>query len=333
MNRGNQALIFEGEDSYFKPPKSENLSSRNASNKENLTLSQSIKDYKLRGKVEGRAEKTMEQYDYVLGRIMKNFQPDRKVQNITTKEMRKHFAFLMDEGLKKTSVAIHFRVLQAFFNWLVREKYLHKSPLSDIQEPKTPNKFPKVIEKDQAEKLIDTARNWRRTWAGYRNFTIIVTFLDTGLRLNELINAKLGNLDLENRSIKVHGKGSKDRRVFFGKNNYKCLRHWVKMRSDVDKILDDTIFISQKGDKLKKRHVQRFITRIQEQADLGDVQVSPHVLRHTAATLAVQNGLDIFSLKRQFGWEQMETALKYVHMSDRALQESYSNSSPMDNLI
>ena len=56
------------------------------------------------------------------------------------------------------------------------------------------------------------------------------------------------------------------------------------------------------------------------------------MLRHTAATLAVQNGLDIFSLKRQFGWEQMETALKYVHMSDKALQESYSNSSPMDNL-
>ena len=259
MNRGNQASIFSGEDSYFKPPKSKNPSSRNSSNKENLTLAQSIKDYKLRGKVEGRADKTMEQYNYVLGRIKENFQPNRKVQDITTKEMRKHFAYLMDEGLKKTSVAIHFRVLQAFFNWLVREGYLHKSPLSDIQEPKTPNKFPKVIEKDQAEKLIDTARNWRRTWAGYRNFTIIVTFLDTGLRLNELINAKLGNLDLGKRSIKVHGKGAKDRRVYFGRNNYKCLKHWVKMRSDVDKILDDTIFISQKGDKLKKRHVQRVI--------------------------------------------------------------------------
>ncbi|MCF7875970.1 site-specific integrase [Candidatus Bipolaricaulota bacterium] len=74
------------------------------------------------------------------------------------------------------------------------------------------------------------------------------------------------------------------------------------------------------------------MSRIQEKAGLEDVQVSPHVLRHTAATFAVENGLDAFSLKRQFGWKQMRTALKYVHMSDKALQESYRNSSPMDNL-
>lgn len=332
MSKGNQASIFKADNSYFHPPKSESPSDQNSADGQNLTLTESIEDYKLRGKVEGRADKTMEQYDYVLGRLIEKFSEDKQVGAITTKEMRQYFAYLMDEGLKNTSVAIHYRVLQAFFNWLVRENYISQSPLSDVQEPKTPNKFPKVIDKEQAEKLLDTARNWRRTWAGYRNFTIIVTFLDTGLRLNELINAKLGNLDLEQRSIKVHGKGAKDRRVYFGKNNYKCLKHWVKMRSNVDQILDDTVFISQKGDKLKKRHVQQVITRIQEEAGLEDVQVSPHVLRHTAATLAVQNGLDTFSLKRQFGWEQMSTALKYVHMSDKALQESYSNSSPMDNL-
>ena len=104
------------------------------------------------------------------------------------------------------------------------------------------------------------------------------------------------------------------------------------MREEVENVLDDTIFISQNGEKLKKRHLQHVVSRIQEKAGLEEVQVSPHVLRHTAATLAVQNGLDIFSLKRQFGWEQMRTALKYVHMSDKALQESYSNSSPMDNI-
>ena len=83
---------------------------------------------------------------------------------------------------------------------------------------------------------------------------------------------------------------------------------------------------------MKKRNVQRLISRIQETAGLEDVKVSPHVLRHTAATLAVKNGLDPFSLKRQFGWEQIETALRYVHLNDKSLQKSYINSSPMDNL-
>lgn len=331
MNQCNQASIFAGEDHYFQPPKTARKR-QNSSTEKNPSLGEAIEEYKLRGKVEGRAEKTLNQYNYVLGRLLEKFSKDRKASTIKPKEMRQHLAYLMDDGLKTTTVAIHYRVLQAFFNWLVSEGYINESPVSDIKEPKTPDKFPKVLGKDQVERLIDTARNWRRTWAGYRNFSMIITFLDTGLRLNEFVNAKLTNLNLEQRSIKVQGKGAKDRRVYFGKTNYKVLSHWLKMRDEVNNILENTIYISQNGDKLKKRHVQRVITRIQGKAGLGDVQVSPHVLRHTAATLAVQNGLDVFSLKRQFGWEQMRTALKYVHMSDGALQESYRNSSPMDNL-
>lgn len=274
----------------------------------------------------------MEQYDYVLGRLLETISGERKVDSIEPIEIRKHLAYLMDDGLADTTVAIHYRVLRAFFNWLVDVSYLSKSPMDNIKEPKTPDKFPKTLDQKQVERLVDTARNWRRTWAGYRNFTVIITFLDTGLRLNELVTSKIENLNLKQRSLKVHGKGAKDRRVYFGKNNYRCLKHWLKLRGEVSDIISNTIFISQTGERLKKRHVERTINRIQEKAGLQDVQVSPHVLRHTAATLAVQNGLDVFSLKRQFGWEQMETALKYVHMSDKALQESYRNSSPMDNL-
>lgn len=332
MNSSNQARLFEAEDSYFEPPKSSCPQNNSSPKTEKHTLKQSIEDFKLRGKTEGRAKKTMEQYEYVLGRLLEKISEDREVETIEAIEIRKYLAYLMDDGLADTSVAIHYRVLRAFFNWLVDVSYLSNSPMENIKEPKTPEKFPKIIDEKQVEKLVDTARNWRRTWAGYRNFTVIITFLDTGLRLNELVTSKLENLNLEQRSLKVHGKGAKDRKVYFGKNNYKCFKHWLKIRENVTDVFSNTIFISQTGERLKKRHVERTINRIQEKAGLDDVQVSPHVLRHTAATLAVQNGLDVFSLKRQFGWEQMETALKYVHMSDKALQESYRNSSPMDNL-
>ena len=293
--------IFAEEDSYFQPPKRESTQNENSVDGKDHPLNQAIEDFMLRGKVEGRAEKTMEQYDYVLGRLVEKIPQEKDVKNIETRELRKHFAYLMDDGLNNTSVAIHYRVLRAFFNWLEEENYIGKSPVEAIQEPKTPDKYPKILDKDQVKKLVDTARNWRRTWAGYRNFTIIVTFLDTGLRLHELINARINNLDLEQRSIKVNGKGAKDRKVYFGGNNYKCLKHWLDIRKNVENVLDETIFISQNGDKLKKRHLQHAITRIQEKAGLQSVQVSPHVLRHTAATFAVQNGLDTFSLKRQFG--------------------------------
>ncbi|MBS3787805.1 tyrosine-type recombinase/integrase [Candidatus Bipolaricaulota bacterium] len=151
----------------------------------------------------------MDQYGYVLGRLLEQFSQEREVSSIQTKAMRQHFASLMDDGLQTTTVAIHYRVIQAFFNWLLTEGYINGSPVSDIKEPKTPDKFPKVLNKDQAKQLVNAARNWRRTWAGYRNFAMIITFLDTGLRLNELVNAKLTSLNMEKRSLKVHGKGQK----------------------------------------------------------------------------------------------------------------------------
>ncbi|MBS3788692.1 MAG: tyrosine-type recombinase/integrase [Candidatus Bipolaricaulota bacterium] len=331
MNSRKQALIFSSENYGRSNSNQRNTNLKTSQNSE-IPLEEAVEDFTLMGKVDGRSEKTLNLYDYVLKNFLEHCGEDTLIGEIQPNSIRKYLAELMDEGLKNTSVAIHHRVLNAFFNWLIEEGKLAESPTRNIDEPNTPNKFPKVLDSEQIEELLYTAKNWRRTWAGYRNFTIIVTFLDTGLRLNELVNAKLEDLDLKQRSIKVHGKGAKDRKVYFGKRNYKCLKRWLKLREDKGNIWDDTIFISQNGDKLKKRHVQRVITRIQREADLEDVQVSPHVLRHTAATLAVQNGLDPFSLKRQFGWEQMRTALRYVHMSDKALQESYRHSSPMDNL-
>jgi site-specific recombinase XerD len=332
MNSRKQALIFAAEKSKFRSDTQNKSDRQKESSESTLSLSQAIEDFKLMAKVEGRSEKTLSLYEYVFSRVLEQANEEVIVGNIAPKDIREYLAFLMDDGLKNTSVAIHHRVLKAFFNWLVNEGSLPKSPMENIKQPKTPKKFPKTLEEEHVNKLLHTAKNWRRTWAGYRNYTIILTFLDTGLRLNELVNMELEDLNLKERSIKVNGKGAKDRKVYFGKKTYNRLKYWIETRADIDrKVWDETVFLSQKGEKLKKRHVQRVITRIQSEAGLEDIQVSPHVLRHTAATMAVQSGLDPFSLKRQFGWEQMETALRYVHMSDKALKESYRNSSPMDN--
>ena len=180
--------------------------------------------------------------------------------------------------------------------------------------------------------LLQAAKNRQREWANKRNHTMLIVFVDMGLRLSELINAQLDDLDKKRRSLKVRGKGAKDRKVFFGKRTFRALKKWLRVRDNVERAWDDTVFIPQNGEKLKKRNIQRLISRIQKSAGLEDVKISPHVLRHTAATLAVQNGLDTFSLKTQFGWEQIDTALKYVHLSGKTLQENYRNCSPADTL-
>lgn len=297
-----------------------------------MPISEAMEEFELMTKVSGKAESTIESYNYTYDRLTKEIDKDTPIGSISTKDVRLFLSGLMDDGLSKNTVAIHYRNLGVFFNWLVEENFLEISPLEPIDEPKTPDKYPKVLDEEEVATLLETEKKRSNTWAGYRNYVMLLVFIDTGVRLKEFRNAKIEDLDLENRTLKVHGKGAKDRKVSFGPKTAKHLHRWLRKRENVERVWDDTIFISQNGDKLKTRNVQRLITRIQKRAGLEDKQVSPHVLRHTSATLAVQNGLDTFSLKRQFGWEQVHTALRYVHISNKQISETYRDSSPISSI-
>lgn len=297
-----------------------------------ITLQEGFKQFKYASKVEGKAEKTLEQYSYVLEKLMNFLDPELALKSISPTRIREFLQYLKSKGLAKATVAIHYRVVRAFFNWLVGESLLENSPVDNIDEPKTPKKYPRVLNQGQVDKLIQAAEENTDTWAGKRNYAITLCFVDMGLRLSELINAKMNNLDFSERTIKINGKGSKDRMVFFGHETYKALRKWLDIRDKKAENPDETIFVSQTGEKLKTRYVQHIIEDLQEEAGLEDEKVSPHVLRHTAATLAVKNGMKAFPLKRFFGWESIRTAVKYVHMDGSSVKESFTDSSPVDNL-
>ena len=173
-------------------------------------------------------------------------------------DIRGYLGFLKDQdGLSKSTLAIHYRVLRAFFNWAVKEDILKESPMEKIEKPKTPKKYPRIISDDQAKTLIMQAKS-RKNWAGRRLYAIVSMFLDAGLRRNELITAKLKNLKLENRFLKVHGKSAKDRNVFFGNKTKKALRDWLKVREKISaEVRSDTIFIDQKGNQINPRNLSR----------------------------------------------------------------------------
>lgn len=294
-----------------------------------MKLSEAIEEFTLMAKVDGRAEKTLDLYDYVFGRFTDSAEKT-KIGDFLPKDIRNYLGTLMDEGLANTTVAIHYRVIKTLFNWLQKESYLEESPIDPIDEPRTPSKFPKALVEEEVKALLEAEKN-RNNWAGFRNYVILLTFIDTGMRLNEFRNAKIEDLDLENYSIKVHGKGAKDRKVFFGKKTAKALHRWLRVRNDLGQVWDDTIFIDQKGNKIKERNVQKIVSSVQKRAGLEDTKVSPHVLRHTAATFAVKNGLKAFPLKQQFGWESIKTALRYVHMAGEEVGKAYRESSPLNN--
>jgi len=221
----NQAHTYEPKISSISSSSGSNQTQNSGTVVDEITLSEAIEDFNLMAKVEGQSDKTLELYEYVFKRLT-SFIPGKKlVTEIQVKDLRKYLASLMDDGLKKTTVAIHYRHLKSFFNWLVDENYLREAPTEKIDEPKTPNKFPRVLDGEQVKKLLKAAKNRKGEWSSYRNYCMLVVFVEMGLRLNELVNAKIKDLDLKNRSLKVHGKGAKDRKVYFGKRTLRTLRH------------------------------------------------------------------------------------------------------------
>ena len=298
-----------------------------------MKLAAAIDKYEAAKTLSGRAEKTLNQYEYVLGGLGEYLGRNPELEEITPDDVRGYLQHLSQEqGLANTTVAIHHRNLTAFFRWYIEEGELEVTPMRNVEEPSTPDKFPRIISQEQVDKLLDHERNRLDEWSGMRNFTMLVSLLDMGLRRQEFIDAKIDDLDLQSRNLKVHGKGAKDRRVRFGRNTRRMLKKWLRVRGDIAAPVEaDTIFIGQNGKKLKPRNVGRLISRIADRAGVGRDNVSPHVLRHTSATMAVQNGMDNFTLKQQYGWESVETAMKYVHMVGKRFDDAFDKTSPMDN--
>ncbi len=217
------------------------------------------------------------------------------LDQIDTAIFRRYLASLLDRGWKLTSVSIVHRVLNVFFRWLVRERLITSNPLDGIPAPKAPQLFPFTLDEAQVAALLKASGD-RSTRQGVRDHAILLLFIDCGLRLNELISVKLTDVSLNQHSLKVHGKGSKDRIVFMGSKAAKALRRWIELRGFRPGYAE-TLFIDRKGESLKPRWVQQIITRIGKKSGLK-IRLSPHKLRHVSATLAVKNGMDAFTLQR-----------------------------------
>jgi len=288
-----------------------------------LSLSQAVEIFTQHARIHGRSRKTLALYDWVFEQVYDAI-GDIPLTKLDTLTLRRFLAELLERQWKPTSVSIVHRVLNAFLNWCKREGLITANPLAGIPAPKTPKVFPFVLEESQVRALLGACD--KSTIQGIRNYAMLLLFVDCGLSL------RLGDVSLAQRSLKVHGKGARDRIVFMGARTAKALKRWIELRG-FKTTFSDALFIDRKGEPLKPRWVQQVIARLGVKAGIKGVRVSPHTLRHTAATLAVKNGMEPFALQRLFGWENIQTALKYVHMAGTALREAHAKASPVDRLF
>lgn len=275
------------------------------------------------GRVEGKKQKTLKWYREILTPFVRFVDQE----GLSQETLRKYVNSLVDR-LRITTVDTHIRAIKAFLRFLYREGHLEEDLSKTLKRPRLPKQFPHVLNDEQVFALLKAPN--RKTWEGFRNYVMLLTFLDTGLRLSELLTLTVDRVNLVRGSLLVLGKGEKEREVYMGRTLKREMSRWLKMRGFFP--YEDRVFVTRDGRPLKKRGVEQILRRLAEKAGITGVRCSPHTLRHTFATNFVRNGGDVFTLQRILGHANIETCMVYVHMSGKHIQESMLRYSPIDRM-
>lgn len=241
---------------------------------------------------------------------------------ITTDKIRKWFYTKRSNGEWTADTMLgRYKALKAFFKWCVENGHLKGNPVLPIEKPRLDQKLPKSISKQDAQIILDYSFNIpaKYRFTRYRNRAMLATLLYTGLRMREMMNLKMGEVDMENEVILVKsGKGGKDRIVPMSKKLHEYLAPYIKDRGRLGK-QNIYFFNTLKGDgPVTSSGFRRTVNSIKK---ASGVNFSPHKLRHTFATLMLEGGCDLFSLQKMLGHSDIKTTTIYLSTSVGMLQE------------
>ena len=242
------------------------------------------------------------------------------------------------------TVQTYARSARAFFHWLIRRSTLEYNPFDHVVFPKVGRPLIQTITTEEFEKLLlacvppnETGSLAER--AAVRNRAILWLLYDTGIRVSELINVRLDDLDRKKGVVTVMGKGSKERRIALGQNCLRNLSYYLdKHRPDEEELAEwgsageDHLFLSETRQPLTKNGVEMLFKRLKARAGITGKRISPHIFRHTFAMNYLLKSNDPFSLQELLGHEDLTTVLNYIHMNDTILQEQKRKYSPGDHI-
>lgn len=264
-------------------------------------------------KIDGLSARTLANYKYNLELFAERV--NKSAARITTDDIRGYITYLDEtRHLKETSLQTHINTLRAFFGWLHTEEKIKKNPMSKIKSLKLDKKGARqALSVEELERLRDACE-------GYREKALVEFLVSTGCRLSEVAQLHAADLDLTERTVKVTGKGDKDRSVYFSVRARLMLQEYIRARKG-----GEGLFCSCKApyQPLKQRAIQRIIQRISERAGLA-ARVHPHLLRHTFATHALNGGMDVTVIQRLLGHEDIATTQIYAAMNDETIKHQYN---------
>lgn len=246
---------------------------------------------------------------------------------VTTEDIIEYLMFANFNLENSTTTRMRkLSALKSFFGYLYGKKHLiDKNPAQDVDAPKPAKTLPKYLSYDESVTLLETVRGDVESPTCVRDFAIIALFLNTGIRLSELVGLNLTSFSSDLMSMKVLGKGNKERIVYLNDFARNALSEYLQVRLDPKYVRtsDKAFFLSSREQRISPKTVQWMAHKYFNMAGLGHKGLSVHKLRHTAATLMYQSGeVDIRILKEVLGHEQLNTTQIYTHVVNRNLEDA-----------
>ena len=249
------------------------------------------------------------------------------MEKVTTETIYR-FLFYIDQQ-RGNGTAAKMRKLSALrscFKYLYAKKHLiSHDPTADIDGPKKRSTLPKFLSLEESRKLLATVENDLESKTRVRDYAIITFFLNCGMRVSELVGINLSDIDPEMTSLRVTGKGAKQRMIYLNDACRAALRAYYaeRLEEDPKKRATDALFLSSRDQRISVKTVQWMVYRYLDAAGFSNRGLSVHKLRHTAATLMYQTGkVDIRVLKDVLGHEQLSTTQIYTHVSDEGMRHA-----------
>jgi integrase/recombinase XerC len=250
-------------------------------------------------------------------------------QAIDTDVARQWVVAMMERGNKASSIQRRLSALRSCFRFFYKRGMVEQDPVRQLTAPKQERPLPNFIREEDMDRLLDTPGMFEDSCEGRRDRLIVAMFYETGLRLSELVGLDVADVNLRSKSLKVLGKGSKERIVPFGEGLLHLINIYIGERAyyehpDAD---SNAFFIAENGKRLTASQVR---TMVKAQLGLVTTQTkrSPHVLRHTFATTMLNHEADLESVKELLGHERLQTTEIYTHTTFEELKKVYSEAHP-----
>lgn len=228
---------------------------------------------------------------------------------LTREDVRKYLKHLDANKLKSTTISRHISTLRTFYNYLLDNSLVETNYFKMVKNPKIKRKLPTYLNYTEIEEIMDVFDI--NTPLGLQNKLILELLYSTGIRVSELLNIKISDIDMANKSIRIMGKGSKMRIVYFGDYARDYLKLYIK------NLASDKLF------NLSIHDVEHIVHEAIDKASIK-THVTPHTLRHTFATHLLNNGADIKSVQELLGHANLSTTGIYTHVSTDRLKEVYN---------